>query len=67
MKDPEFKHMMRHRFMNSDGFTYVYGAIKDGSSVKLANATTKRCIRNDKRSVKNKVMKRLMNEYYSGD
>jgi len=62
MKTPEFKKMIGWRKMDSDGFTYVYGCIKDGSSVKPANATTKRCIRADKRSVRNKELKRMFKE-----
>lgn len=61
-KDPEFKKMMGHRMMDSDGFTYVYGAVKDGSTTRPSNATTKRCVRNDKRSTKAKALKRILKE-----
>lgn len=60
MKTPEFKKMMGHRHMDSDGFTYVYGAVKDGSTVRPATANTKRARRNDKRSVKAKELKRML-------
>jgi hypothetical protein len=48
MKDPEFKKLMGQRRLNNDGFTYVYGAAKDGSKTnRSANrASTKREIRN---------------------
>ncbi len=62
MKTPEFKKMMGGRRMDSDGFTYIYGAIKDGSSVRPATASTKKQIRSDKRSVKAKEMKRMLTE-----
>ena len=64
MKDPEFKKLMGHRRMDNDGFTYVYGAVKDGSRTnRSANrASTKREIRNDKRSVKAKTLKRVLDE-----
>jgi hypothetical protein len=64
MNDPEFKKMMGHREMDSDGFTYVYGAIKDGSKVNHTGnrASVKRQRRNDKRSVKQKALKRIEND-----
>lgn len=62
MKTPEFKKMMGHRMMDSDGFTYVYGATKDGSTVRPATAATKFAVRKDKRSVKAKEIKRIMAE-----
>jgi len=62
MKDPEFKEMMGHRKSDDDGFTYVYGAIKDGSTVRPATATTKRQIRNDKRSVKARALRRIFQD-----
>lgn len=65
-KTPEFKRMMGDRKMNSDGFTYVYGATKDGSSVRPASDSTKRSIRNDKRGVKAKEMKRIKKESDDG-
>jgi hypothetical protein len=67
MKDPEFKKMMGHRQMDSDGFTYVYGSIKDGSKVNHTGnrASVKRARRNDKRSVKQKAIQRIMNEEFS--
>lgn len=61
-KTPEFKKMMTWRRKNGDGFTYVYGAIKDGSSVRPATQNTKRAARNDKRSTKAKEMAREMRE-----
>jgi hypothetical protein len=64
MKDPEFKKMMGNRKRDDDGFTYIYGAIKDGSKTnRSANrASVKREIRNDKRSVKAKTLKRIFDE-----
>ena len=51
-KTPEFRKMMGIRRMNSDGFTYVYGAVKDGSSVRPATRATRQSIRADKRGIK---------------
>jgi len=62
MKDPEFKKMMGIRKQNSDGFTYVSGAVKDGSTTRPASNLTKRLRRDDKRSVKAKAMNRIMGE-----
>lgn len=59
---PEFRKMMGKRLQDSDGFTYVYGKVKDGSSVRPSTATTKKCIRADKKSVKNKELKRERKE-----
>jgi hypothetical protein len=61
-KDPEFKKMIGIRKRNSDGFSYVYGSVKDGSTVRPASALTKRQIRDDKRSVKSKTMIRIFEE-----
>ena len=64
MKDPEFKKMMGYRKQNSDGFTYVYGAVKDGSPVNHSSnrVGVKSQIRNDNRSVKGKVLRRILKE-----
>jgi hypothetical protein len=64
MKDPEFKKMMGNRKKDNDGFTYVYGAIKDGSKTNRSSnrAGVKSEIRNDKRSVKAKILKRIFDE-----
>jgi len=62
LKDPEFKKMIGDRMLDNGGFTYVYGAVKDGSSVRPATASTKRRKRNDKRSVKQAVLKRIFRE-----
>ena len=62
MKDPEFKKMIGVRMLSRDGFTYVYGKVKDGSTVRPATALTKRLIRDDKRSVKAKTMKRILKD-----
>ncbi len=51
-KSTHWKKMMGGRKKDGDGFTYVYGAVKDGSTVRPASATTRRCIRNDKRAVR---------------
>jgi hypothetical protein len=67
MKDPEFKKMMGHRAQDNDGFTYVYGAIKDGSRTNRSSnrASIKRQIRNDKRSTKAAALKRILSEEIS--
>jgi hypothetical protein len=52
MKTNEFRKMMGDRHMDSDGFTYIYGAIKNGSSNRAATARTRQRVRNDKRAVK---------------
>jgi hypothetical protein len=62
VKTPEFRKMMGVRHMNSDGFTYVCGASKDGSSVRSATAATRRCIRNDKRSVRSQEMRQVFRD-----
>lgn len=54
MRSPEFKQMMGDRMQDSDGFTYIYGAVKDGSTVRPSSGQTKRSIRNDKCSVRAK-------------
>lgn len=65
MKTPEFKRMMGERFLNDDGFTYVYGAIKHCSETNRSSnrASVKRAIRNDKRSVRQKELKRILKEF----
>lgn len=60
-RSPEFRSMLSRRKMDSDGFTYVYGAVKDGSSVRPATAATKRAIRSDKRGVRNREMRFALN------
>lgn len=62
MITPEFRKMMGHRMMNSDGFTYVYGRVKDGSSVRPATASTKRAIRADKRGVRRRELQFALSE-----
>jgi len=54
--------MMGVRLMNLDGFTYVYGSVKDGSSVRPATAATRRCIRSDKRSVRSREMRQVFRD-----
>lgn len=60
-----FRKMMGDRRQNSDGFTYVYGSIKDGSSVRPATASTKKSIRSDKRKVKNQELKQIEKDLYA--
>ena len=48
--------------LDSDGFTYVYGRVKDNSSVRPATASTKRAVRHDKRGAKQKALKRIYKE-----
>lgn len=62
MKTPEQKQMIGNRKQDSDGFTYVYGCVKDGSSVRSCSAATKRSIRADKRRVRQLELKRMLNE-----
>lgn len=68
-KTPESKKMMGDRNMNSDGFTYVYGAVRDGGATgKTAQRpSVKRSIRSDKRGVKNKEIKRINKEDWGND
>ncbi len=63
-KSPEFKKMMGIRMINSDGFTYGYGKANDYSTTYRHKETTKRCLRNDKRSVKTKENKRIFKEEF---
>ena len=59
----EFKKLMGCRQSDSDGFTYVYGKYKDGRSKHRRNRNqTTRCIRNDKRSVRGKELRRCKKE-----
>lgn len=59
VKTNAFKKMMGDRRNDSDGFTYVYGAVKDGSTCRPATAATKKAIRADKRKVRNEEMRQL--------
>jgi hypothetical protein len=52
VKSPEFRRMIGDRKKDSDGFTYVYGCVKMGGSVRPATARCKARRRNDKRSIK---------------
>lgn len=62
-KTIEFKKMMGGRMMDSDGFTYNYGKAKGGYESNPATDSVKRCIRHDKRSVKNRELRRIFKEY----
>lgn len=65
MKDQEFKKMIGHRMNDSDGFTYPYGAAKHGEKTKKSrSASIKRQIRNDKRSVKQQIDKRIKQDEF---
>ncbi|MEO6305074.1 MAG: hypothetical protein ABIP51_18090 [Bacteroidia bacterium] len=59
MKTPEFKKMIGIRRKNADGFTYGYGVANEYNTTGRHNETKKRCIRADKRSVKQKENLRL--------
>lgn len=59
---PEFKKMMGERMINSDGFTYGYGRANEYSTTYRHKETTERCRRNDKRSVKQKELRRIWKE-----
>lgn len=59
-----FRKMMGDRHQNSDGFTYVYGAIKDGSTARPATASTKKSIRSDKRKVRNQELRQIEKDSY---
>lgn len=61
-KTPELKKMMGIRKRDSDGFTYVYGSIKDGSTNRSASAATKAAIRAHKRGVRAKEIARQLRE-----
>jgi hypothetical protein len=57
--DIEFKKMIGNRMNNDDGFTYVYGKAKGGYNRKSrATKANRISVRNDKRSVKAKALKR---------
>lgn len=56
------KHCVRQ--INDDGFTYVAGKNKAGRVKRTRNKNqTARCIRSDKRSTKQKSMKRMLSEF----
>ena len=61
MKDPEFIVLLGYRENDSDGFTYNYGKYKFNRKRSMCNSN-KRWKRNDKRSIKNKALKRIMLE-----
>jgi hypothetical protein len=61
-KSVHWRKMIGERMMNSDGFTYVYGAVKDGSTVRPASQTTLRMIRHDKRAVKARELRDAMRD-----
>ena len=61
-KTPEFKHKIGERAMNSDGFTYCYGKFDEYSNDHRHKELIARCRRSDKRSVKGKELKRMLNE-----
>ena len=53
-----------NREKDDDGFTYVAGKHKAGRKKRTRNkAQTDRCIRSDKRSVKQKSTKRMLSEF----
>jgi hypothetical protein len=59
----EEKAMHGQREMDDDGFTYVAGKHKAGRKKRTRNKNkTARCIRSDKRSVKQKSLKRMLSE-----
>ena len=63
MKDPEFKKMIGQRKSNDDGFTYIYGCCKGGySRHSRATKANKIYVRNDKRAVKAKALRRILKE-----
>ena len=57
-KTVEFKRLMGFRQADSDGFTYSYGHFPFNKT-KGYRATVKRCIRNDRRSVKARENRRI--------
>lgn len=57
MVSPEFKKMLGGREMDSDGFTYDYGKYNNYSCRARDKTRIKRCVRNDKRSVKQQEIK----------
>jgi hypothetical protein len=63
MKEPEFKKMIGDRMKDSDGFTYPYGAAKDGPTKKSRSQSIRSQIRSDKRKVKAQINRRLAKEY----
>ena len=64
MNTPEKKKMIGERRKNSDGFTYVYGAVKDGSKVNHSSNRlgVKKAIRSHKRGVRAKELRRQLKE-----
>lgn len=62
---PEEKAMHGGRELNDDGFTYVHGKHKGGYKKRTRNKNTvHRCLRSDKRSVRSREMKRMLEESY---
>jgi hypothetical protein len=60
---PEMKALHGLRQSDDDGFTYVAGKHKAGRIKRTRNKMkTSRCMRNDKRSVKAREMKRMLKE-----
>lgn len=60
----EEKALHGQRESNNDGFTYVAGKHKAGRKKRTRNKTkTARCIRSDKRSVKQKSINRMLSEF----
>lgn len=60
----EEKALHGQRENDDDGFTYVAGKHKAGRKKRTRNkAKTARCIRSDKRSVKQKSTKRMLSEF----
>jgi hypothetical protein len=61
---PEMKILHGRRESDDDGFTYVAGRHKAGRKKRTRNKNqTSRCIRNDKRSVKQSELKRCFKEF----
>ena len=61
-QSPEFKQKIGERRSNSDGYTYCYGKVDEYSNDYRHKELIARCRRSDKRSVKAKELKRMLNE-----
>lgn len=61
---PEMKVLHGYRESDDDGFTYVAGKHKAGRKKRSRNKNlTARCIRNDKRSVKQAEISRMFKDF----
>lgn len=63
MQDIEFKKMIGVRRLNDDGYTYTYGKTAGLYKTKKRNKKlVDRCVRSDKRGVRQKALRRIFSE-----